>query len=168
MAKNRVIGVNNTLPWHIPEDLKFFKEKTKSSIMIMGRKTFESLPGMLPGRFHIVISRDKAYAPPQNFKLNSERYLLVSSYSEAVQKSKEIFLNKKDLFQNSEIFVVGGEKIFEEALLNVDKIYLTEINKDYNGEAYFPLFDKNKFNVEIGLKITEPIEFQFLTYHKKK
>jgi dihydrofolate reductase len=166
MAKNRVIGVNNTLPWHLPEDLKFFKEKTKSSIMIMGRKTFESLPGMLPGRFHIVISRDQNYQPPKNFKFDSERYLLVGSYGEAVTRAQALYQKTKDLYKNDEIFVVGGEKIFEEALNTIDKIYLTEINKNYDGHAYFPTFDSTTFKKEPGFKISEPIEYQFFTYYR--
>lgn len=167
MAKNRVIGVNNTLPWHLPEDLKFFKEKTRSSIMIMGRKTFESLPGMLPGRFHIVISRDKNYKPAEGFKFDSDRYLLVSSYAEAAIKAEALYQEKKDSYKNDEIFVVGGEKIFEEALQTIDKIYLTEINKNYDGHAYFPEFDMTKFIKDPGLKISEPIEYQFFTYFRR-
>ena len=103
MADNRVIGLHNKLPWHKPEDMKFFREKTKNSILIMGRKTLESLPGLLPGRFHLVISRDSNYQPP--FEVNSNFYQTVTSVEQAVTSAKELL--KAHPHFKDEVFILN-------------------------------------------------------------
>jgi len=131
MARNRVIGVKNRLPWNIPEDMKYFREKTKGKIMIMGRKTFESFQGKpLPGRFHIVITRQEGYSFPHPL------VKIVSSMSEALDMARQMVPQYSD-----EVFVIGGSEIYEQSLPLLDRLYLTVIDRDYEGDAKFPKFD---------------------------
>ncbi len=155
MASNRVIGVNNRLPWNIPEDTKFFRETTKKKIIIMGRKTFESLNSKpLPGRFNIVISRNK------NF--NCEGAILVSTIEAAIELAKG-----KTAEWGQEVFVIGGAEIYKLALPYTNKIYLTEINKSFEGETKFPEFDKNLFKIIARSERTDPIPYAFVTYQRE-
>lgn len=130
MAANRVIGVDNDLPWHLPEDLKFFREKTKGAVMIMGRKTFESLGKPLPGRYHVVVTRNPDY------RYEHERVRIVESIDKAVDFARTLTPPWPD-----EVFVVGGGEIYKQSLHLVDRIYLTRIEKDYAGAARFPEFE---------------------------
>ena len=129
-SENRVIGIDNKLPWHIPEDLKFFREKTKGKICIMGRKTFDSLPGVLPGRPHIVITRDS-----QSMMKNSARLLkqaeeknitvyIVNSIEEAIFQADELI---KTLSLPEEVMICGGAEIYRQAMAISHVIYLTRI-----------------------------------------
>lgn len=126
-SNNRVIGRENRLPWHLPEDLKFFKEKTAGKIIIMGRKTFDSFPKMLPKRFHIVISRNQK-APYENTNLK-----FVSSLDEATRLAKNLTGE-----WGEEVFIIGGAEIYRLSMAITDRIYLTEIDKNFDGDAYFP------------------------------
>jgi dihydrofolate reductase len=158
MAKNRTIGKNNKLIWHLPEDLEFFKTTTKGKVMIMGRKTFESLPKVLPNRFHIVISRS---APTQTH----ERVQFVTSVDEAVKKAKEL----ESQGWPDEVCVVGGAEIYKLFVPLADRIYLTEISRDYEGDTFFPEFDKNLFREEmLKRSIDGNIGMDFKIYHRKQ
>lgn len=153
MSINRVIGVNNDLPWQIPEDLKYFKQMTKGKILIMGRKTFESLPGQLPNRYHIVISRSEIVADEENL-------CFVKSFEEAKQKAKELLPD-----WNAEVMICGGAEIYKMTLPFVDRIYLTVIEKEYKGDTFFPEFDQRQFQLETTLpEKAGPIPFSFHTY----
>lgn len=124
MAKNGVIGRGNALPWKISEDLKRFKQITLGHPVIMGRKTFESIGRPLPGRTNIVITRSCGQAPAG--------IILVGSLEEAIKEAKR---------ENpSEIFIIGGSQIYEMALTQslVDKLYITFVDLDVVGDAYFP------------------------------
>lgn len=123
MAKNRVIGKDNQLPWRIPEDLRFFKEKTMGHPMIMGRKTFESFGKPLPGRSHIVLTRQKDWS--------ADSVLRVSS-AEAALKAAEACPG------SDEIFVIGGAEIYKLFLSRLDRIYLTAVEQDFEGDTLFP------------------------------
>ncbi len=125
VAKNRVIGINNTLPWRLPEDLQHFKRLTLGHHIIMGRKTFESLGRPLPGRTSVVISRDAAYALP-------EGCLLAGSIAEALSLCGD----------DPEVFCIGGAQLYAQALPLADRLYLTEIDADFEGDAWFPEFDR--------------------------
>lgn len=140
MAKNRVIGKNNQLPWHIPEDLKFFKEKTKGKTLIMGRKTFESLPGALPNRFHIVISTQKDYQCPEHLKISDEMWAMASSLEEAISKAKS------RVSDDEEVFVCGGGETYKQSFPFLDRLYLSVIDQSYEGDAFFPEFDPTQFS----------------------
>lgn len=130
MASNRVIGVDNDLPWNLPEDLKFFRDKTMGTVMIMGRKTFESLGKPLPGRYHIVITRNPGY------RYEHERVRVVESIDKAVDLARSLVPPWSD-----EVFILGGGEIFEQSLHLSDRIYLTRIERDYAGSARFPEFE---------------------------
>jgi dihydrofolate reductase len=156
MSSNRVIGKDNKLLWHLPKDLAFFKAKTKGHILIMGRKTFESLPGVLPNRFHIVISRKPA--PPTT----SERVLFVNSLSDAYKAAEKLL---KDW--PSEVFIAGGGEIYSQSLPDVQTIYLTVIDKVFDGDAKYPEMDASKFNLIHKDCHSEELDFCFYTYQKK-
>lgn len=119
VAENGVIGAGGTLPWHIPEDLRHFKAKTMGKAMVMGRKTFESLPGLLPGRRHIVLTRDPAWT------------------AEGAEVAHDLDA-ALGLAGPGEVAVIGGAQIFALALPRADRIGLTEIKATVPGDTYMP------------------------------
>jgi len=133
MAENRVIGKDNTLIWHLPADLKHFKATTMGKPLIMGRKSFESLPGMLPGRPHIVISRSQILAH------ESENFYGVQSITDAIDLASTI--------NQDEIFITGGGEIYKQTLDMLDKLYLTIVHKDYEGDTYFPKINWDNWDI---------------------
>ena len=141
--KNNAIGKDNKLLFHIKEDLLFFKETTINHTIIMGRKTFEALPGVLPLRKHIILTRDKSY------KVNNPQVKIKSSL-------KSILEDLKD--KDEEVFIIGGGEIFEQVMESglVDKIYLTKINKSVEGaDTFFPQIPDDKFKVIDTKSLTE-------------
>lgn len=157
MAKNRTIGNNNKLIWHLPEDLEFFKTTTKNKIMIMGRKTFDSLPKILPNRFHIIISRSTP-VPPQ------DRVQFVTSLDESVAKAQQLI---KEGWPD-EVCVIGGAEIYKMFIPIADKIYLTELNKNFDGDTFFPEFDKARFREEtLKRSIDGNVGMDFKIYHRQ-
>ncbi|MDO6565200.1 type 3 dihydrofolate reductase [Amphritea sp. 1_MG-2023] len=136
-AENRVIGINNNLPWHLPEDLRYFKQVTMAKPIIMGRKTFESIGRPLPGRTNIVISRDATFQP--------ENVKVVNSLEAAKALAESICtINGGD-----EAMVIGGAQIYEQALPLCDRLYLTQVHAEVDGDAYFPAFNPGDW-AEIG------------------
>ena len=126
-AENNVIGINNQLPWHLSDDLKFFKKITLGKPVLMGRKTFESLGKPLPKRLNIVLSRNAITLP--------EGVLHFSSYEDAIR-----FLESE---KTEEVCVIGGGVVFKEALDTIDQIYLTRVHTALNeGEVFFPQLDE--------------------------
>jgi dihydrofolate reductase len=123
MAKNRVIGLDNRLPWHLPADLAHFKGVTMGKPMVMGRRTWESLPGLLPGRRHIVITRDRGY--------RADGCTLVHSLDQALEAAGEA----------PEVMVVGGGAIYKESLPRADRLYLTLVDAEMTGDTRFPEID---------------------------
>jgi dihydrofolate reductase len=130
MARNRVIGIDNKLPWHIPGELKYFKDLTMGHHIIMGRKTYESIGRPLPGRTTIIVSRDADYV--------QEGCLVAHSLQEAVRLSDG----------DEQVFFVGGSSLYEQALPLADRLYITEIQADYAGDAHFPEFDRTVWREE--------------------
>jgi dihydrofolate reductase len=162
MAKNRVIGVDNALPWDLPEDMKFFRDKTKGKVMIMGRKTFESFGGRtLPNRFHIVISRQETY------QFNDPQVEIVSNLNEAIELAHMLTTKYKAKF-GEEVMVIGGGEIYKQSLDVLDRIYLTVIEKDFPGTVKFPEFSEQDFKLVDRSDRTEPIPFSFRTYERVK
>ena len=124
-AMNQVIGNNGRLPWHLPADMQHFKDTTLGHHVIMGRKTFESLPGPLPGRKLIILSRNLNYQAPDSLVAPELRAALAL----AEQASE------------TEVFIAGGGAVYAEALPWVDKLYLTEVQAQVKGDAFFPILD---------------------------
>lgn len=155
MSENRVIGRKNDLPWHIPEDLEYFKKKTKGSIIIMGRKTFDSIKRPLPKRLNIVITRDVSFKAPGTVCVKSLEDALEHAHAEVKAG------NWPD-----EIFIVGGAEIYRLSLPYLDRIYLTEIHAVVEGDTFFPPFNTNDF-VEIDRQpcLGQPA-FDFVVYQK--
>lgn len=121
-AENNVIGINNTLPWHLKADLQNFKKLTMGHHILMGRKTFESIGKPLPGRMSLVVSSEPRPV--------SDNVLWFNSIFRAIKHAERS--------GESELFIIGGEKIFKYALSLVDRIYLTEVKGDVKGDVYFP------------------------------
>ncbi|MBD2699359.1 dihydrofolate reductase [Spirosoma sp. BT702] len=155
VAENGVIGRNNELPWHLPDDFAFFKRKTSHHPIIMGRKSLESLGKPLKNRTNIVLTRN------QDFK--AENVTIVHTLDDAVNVASEINKN--------EIFVIGGAEIYAMAMPIATTLYLTEINQAYEGDAYFPKFDKSEWQ-EVE-RIAHPaderhaVAFDFVTYERR-
>lgn len=147
-AKNNVIGKDNQLIWHLSDDLKRFKALTMGHPIIMGRKTFESLPKVLPGRVHYVLTGNTEYKAPAGVLL---------------------FHTVKDLLATlpeGENFVIGGEHMYKELLPFADTMYITEIEKDYQGDAYFPAFDPAEWTLVESVEGEGKIPHRFCTYKK--
>ena len=121
-AENNVIGINNKLPWHLKDDLQNFKKITMGHHMLMGRKTFESIGKALPGRMSLVISSEP--------KAVTDQVVWFSSIFRAIKFAERA--------GETELFIIGGEKIFKSALSLADRIYLTEVKGDVKGDTYFP------------------------------
>lgn len=150
MSKNRVIGKNNQLPWHLPEDLKHFKALTMGHPIIMGRKTYESIGKVLPGRTNIIVTRQKNYVIPSATVVDSIQNAFVAGF-------------EKNSARN-EAFVIGGEEIFHQALIFSQRIYLTEIQKTFDGDTFFPELNSQEWReTERTIHLSEGIEQ--LEYH---
>ncbi|MEI8385250.1 MAG: dihydrofolate reductase [Nitrosomonadaceae bacterium] len=131
MAKNRVIGKNNTLPWQLPPDLKRFKQLTMGHHIVMGRKTYESIGRPLPGRTSIIITRQTDYQAPGA--------IVVASIDQALKVSSE----GQEIDQ--EIFVIGGAEIYQQALELCQRIYITEIQQEFDGDTLFPELNQQEW-----------------------
>lgn len=149
VGKNLELGKNNDLIWHFKEDMKFFKDTTMGHTVVMGRKTFESLPKALPGRKNIVISSNAQY--------QAQGATVVTSVEEALQ-----------IADNEEVFVIGGGKIYAEFLPYADKLYLTEIDAECtDADTYFPQFNKSEYIKEIiNYYDIDGVEFYHVVYKK--
>lgn len=157
MSENRVIGSSLKLPWHLPEDLKFFMGKTKGHILIYGRKTYESLGYKpLPKRLNIILTRDPSKLPAHS------DVLAFTKLEDALN-----FAESKIGEYPEEVFIGGGEEIYKLAMPLTHRIYLTEIHKTFDGDAFFPEFDKKLFKEVERTKRTEPVPFDFVTYEKQ-
>ena len=156
MAENRVIGSNKELPWRIPEDLKYFKRVTMCHPIIMGWKTFESIGRPLPGRENIVISTQEDYV--------AEGCTVLHSVEEVMA------LQGKN--PGEEYFVIGGAEVYKAILPFADRLYITFIYEDFEGDTVFPPFNMNEWELvsrEKGLKNEEnPYDYEFLVYERKR
>lgn len=153
-AKNNIIGKENKLIWNLPEDLKHFRELTTGHTIIMGRKTFESLGRVLPNRKHIVFSQNP------DFKVTDENVQVVHSMLEI----QEYIENQE------ENFVIGGAMIYNLLMPYVTKMYVTEINEEFEGDSFFPKINPDiwkETNREKGHKDeASNLEFDYVTYEK--
>lgn len=150
VARGNVIGKDNKLPWHIPGELKRFKEITMGHPIVMGRKTFESIGRPLPGRENVVLTRNKDYKQEG-----------VTIYNSPIPLCYHF--NDTD----EELFIIGGEDIYKMFLLMADKLYLTQIDEYYEGDVFFPEVEWGDFKL-IDTKTGEgEIRHRFVTYERK-
>lgn len=156
-AANDVIGVNNGLPWNIPEDMKFFRDKTKGRALIMGRKTFESVGHPLPNRLNVVVTRDPEY------RHEAANVVVRPNLDAAIE-----YCRSQTSVYGEEIFIIGGGEIFKESLPIVDVLYLTRIHRDYPGDIVYPKVPERDFDLVERRDRDEPVPFSFLTYVRKK
>ena len=187
-AKNNSIGLKGKLPWHIPEDLKFFQEKTKGKALIMGRKTFESLGRPLPHRLNIVVTRQKNLPglspsfglPGHSLSSGSSSSLSFPRKRESSQKNSALcaicpslnlaldFCSHPEVVKKygQEIFIIGGGEIYKQSLSFVQKIYLTRIHKNYEGDAFYPEIPKNLFQETKRKNRSADPSYSFITYER--
>ena len=154
-AKNNIIGKDNKMLWKLPDDLKRFKERTTGHTIIMGRKTFESLGGILPDRMHIILSRNP------DFNIDSDYVKVVHSMLEIQQYIED----------RNENYVIGGAMIYRLLMQYVTKLYVTEVDKDFDGDAVFP-----RINEEVWKEVSRDenqkdedndLTYDFITYVKR-
>lgn len=149
IGKNNELGKNNDLIWRFKEDMKFFRETTTGNTVLMGRKTFESLPHALPNRRNVVVTKDENY----------------------IAEGAEVFYSVEEALKSTEndnVFVIGGAMIYNELLPFCDKLYLTEIDDECpDADVYFPKFNKSEYSVE---KLTDytvnGVHFSHIIYSK--
>jgi len=146
VSENRTIGKDNSLPWRIPADLAHFKELTTGHPIIMGRKTFESIGKPLPDRINIIITSDETFEVPG--------CIVCHSLGEAVETAKEI--------EQEKIFIIGGGKVYNAAIGLADKLYLTLVEGEFEGDTFFP--DYSNFKRVVSEKAGESgnLRFRFL------
>jgi dihydrofolate reductase len=151
MANNHVIGINNGLPWHLPEDLKHFRALTTGHHMIMGRKTYDSLGRLLPGRTTVIVTR--------NIDFKVEGALIAHSLQEAVQLCKN----------DTEVFIIGGAELYKDGLAEANQLYVTEVNLDVDGDAFFPMIDLDLWTetAREPLVSEKGISFSYVLYKRK-
>ncbi len=158
MGKHRELGFGNKLPWHLPDELKRFRDITRGHVVIMGRKTYESIGKALPERKNIVITRNADFQAPGA--------TVVSSIEDAFKEAG------KEAGENAEFFVVGGGKIYALALPYADKMYLTFVDAEIPADTYFPEFNEDEWRVieTVSHEADERHKygFTFKTYEKKK
>ncbi|MBJ7538896.1 type 3 dihydrofolate reductase [Marinomonas transparens] len=158
MSTNRTIGINNALPWHLPNDLKYFKQATMGKPIVMGRKTFESIGKPLPGRRNIVISRDANY--------QAEGVDVVASLEDAISLGEDICL----VDGQEEVMVIGGSQIYQLALEKAQRLYITHVDAEVQGDAVFPEVDWPSFTLigeeAFAAEGPNPYDYRFSVYQR--
>lgn len=149
IGKNNELGLNNDLIWHLPNDLKFFKEKTLNQNIVMGYNTFVSLGRVLPSRKHIVLSFEKVKLPLEVIQFNNLEDL-------------------NNYIKDKDVFIIGGASMYKQFIDKADKLYLTEIDNTHKADVYFPNFDKSLFDKKIlGTNSDNGINYTFTLYERK-
>ncbi|AQQ53521.1 dihydrofolate reductase [Planococcus lenghuensis] len=149
---NRVIGKDNELPWHIPEDLKYFKQQTIGKGIVMGRKTYESIGRPLPNRTNIVVTRQPDFEAPG--------ITVTHSLDEAIRLAADV---------NEEVMIIGGAEIFQETLSKADRLYVTRIEQAFDGDTVFPAYSDSDWRLvsDSGQLISaDGIPYTFLVYER--
>ena len=156
-SQNNVIGRDNQLPWHLPEDLAYFKSVTMNKPLLMGRKTFESIGRPLPGRTNIVITRDRMWS--------HEGVQVASGLNDAMTLAQSACLKK----ESDEVMVIGGEQIYRLCLPLANRLYLTRVDALVDGDAYFPDFDEKDWQ-QVAEKMPQQVQnypYRFLILERK-
>lgn len=153
VSENGVIGNGNRLIWHMPADLRRFKQLTMGHVVVMGRKTFESIGKPLPGRTNVILTRDESFHP--------EGCEVMRSLEEVIARYKE----------EDEIFIAGGGKVYSAALRHSVKIYLTRIHHQFEGDTFFPFLKPQEWKVMEHVRYhadeKNPYDYSFITYLRK-
>jgi len=153
MDDDGAIGKNNQLPWHLPEDLKFFKRVTMGHPIVMGRKTYESIGRLLPGRENIIITRNADY--------HLDGAIVFHSISDFVSYCRK---------QEKEVFVIGGAEIFKATFAYAERMYITRIHERFAGDTFFPRFKSSEWELESckqGMKNEQnPYDYEFCIYKR--
>lgn len=151
IGKNNELGYKNDLIWHLPNDLKFFKEKTTGKTIVMGYNTFLSLPRLLPNRKHIVLSEKK---------IDNEEVTTVNNLDDLIKLIKSI---------DEEVFIIGGASVYAQFANIADKMYLTEVDSEFDlADVYFPEINKTEWNItEIGSNEDNNIKYKHMEYRRK-
>jgi dihydrofolate reductase len=150
VAQNGVIGLDNTLPWHLPEDLKRFRALTTGHHIIMGRKTYESLNRLLPDRTTVIVTRNPDYAV--------EGALIAHSLESAIAMAGD----------DPEIFLIGGAELYRDGLRLADTLYMTEVHQEFAGDAWFPEWNRQHWREAARERHTSAkgLPFSYVTYHR--
>ncbi len=153
-AENNALGKDNDLVWHLPDDFKRFKRLTSGHHIIMGRKTFESFPKLLPDRTHVIITRKEDYSP--------ENTIVVHSIEEALKVSK----------LDDQAFIIGGGEIYKMGMEHADRIELTRVHGEFEADTHFPEIDKSEWEI-VKDQFHDKDEkhdysFTYLTYERKQ
>lgn len=155
MGKNHVIGFENDMPWHLPEDLKYFKEKTTGQTIIMGRKTFDSIGRVLPNRRNVVLTRQETDFPDG---------------VEVIQDIDKIYQWNQEN-PDQEFFVIGGGNLYEQVLPYADRMYITEIDESFHGDTFFPTFQRTEWELTSKVKGKKSdrhsYHYSFLQYDRR-
>ncbi len=158
MASNRCIGINNELPWKLPEDLKYFKQVTSGKAIIMGRTTYESLGRPLPNRTNIVMTRDADWEGPIGTRV-------VHSLEAALALAEAVAVSN----YQDEVVVIGGAQIYAQLLPQVERLYITEVHTEVTGDAFFPEFNMTEWQEVSRRKHSDEastIGYDFVVYDR--
>lgn len=154
MAANRAIGLNNQMPWHLSADLKRFKQITMGHPIIMGRRTFEAIGRPLPGRINIIVSRNAGYRQNACYVEND--------IESAIRTGCRLA---------DEVFIIGGATLYEATLPLAENLYITQINREFEGDTFFPEFDKSRYvetgNESVNNDTTAGFAYNFIKLTKK-
>lgn len=155
MGKNNVIGLNNDMPWHLPNDLAHFKKVTTGHTIVMGRKTYESIGRPLPNRKNVVLTRQQNNFP--------EEVTIINELNDVYRWSEQ---------SEEEIFIIGGGHIYKQSLPFADRLYVTQINETFKGDTFFPEFSNDEWKLIAqtkGIKDeNNPYDYDFLQYDRIK
>ena len=154
-SENNAIGLNGQLLWSLPNDMRFFKNKTWGTTVVMGRKTYESVDKPLPGRFNIVITTQPGWV--------ADGVIVAPGLPEAIEKAKAT--NCK------EIFIIGGGEIYKQSMSIVDRIYMTRVHAQLEGDTFFPEIDESQWKLVSGIDFTKDekhaYNYSFQTWERK-
>ena len=158
VATNRVIGKDNDLVWRLPDDMKYFMETTQNHFVIMGRKNYESIPHKyrpLPNRVNIIVTTQANYQAPDC----------------VIKNTIEEALEYAEVQDEEEVFIIGGGQIYSQSLSHANKLYITEVNESFEGDTYFPQFDKDLWQeasrIHHSIDDRHLYEFDFVIYERK-
>ena len=167
-ARNNVIGVQGGLPWHLPEDLKFFKQKTLNNPVIMGRKTYQSIGFLLPNRLNIIVTRDPDKMITSMAGENDKNLSITNDLRSAIDIAHEYIATYE---KATTAMIIGGGEIYKQAMPLADILYVTDIDTDISGDTYFPDIDGDnwilieKSQTKGGGHIPH---YHFCTYQRKR